>query len=287
MGIQGHLLHIKVVGCKKLKDTEWITKQDPYVCLEYGSSKCCTRICSGGGKNPIFREDFVFTLIEGIQEMDVVVWNSHNFSSDTFICTGRVQLHKVISEGSDDSTWPLQTKTGRNSGEIRLKMHYPNAKRHDPITAPSPQHYAVPVEHHVPPYGAPLPGFPPFYPHHQPITHPPQEYGPYGSYPEVYAPPRYLLLPKLFLLERLITKQSEHRNGCCFNKELLSWYLITLKLKETVEAGVSKCQEYPTPTGNLSLVSSQQQADPWKNSVEVGSDNDDVTPQNPLSDNRS
>ncbi|KAF6167430.1 hypothetical protein GIB67_024015 [Kingdonia uniflora] len=44
-----------------------------------------------------------------------------------------------------------------------------------------------------------------------------------------------------------------------FNKELLSW-----------------CQESPTPTGNLSLVSAQQQADPWKNSVEVGSDNDDA-----------
>ncbi|KAF6134588.1 hypothetical protein GIB67_025703 [Kingdonia uniflora] len=61
-----------------------------------------------------------------------------------------------------------------------------------------------------------------------------------------------------------------------FNKELLSWYLITLKLKETVEAGVSRCQESPTPTGNLSLVSAQQQADPWKNSVEVGSDNDEA-----------
>lgn len=30
-----------------------------------------------------------------------------------------------------------------------------------------------------------------------------------------------------------------------FNKELLSWYLITLKLKETVESGLQNAQ---TPT---------------------------------------
>lgn len=36
-----------VVGCNKLKDTEWISRQDPYVCLEYGSTKFRTRTCTG------------------------------------------------------------------------------------------------------------------------------------------------------------------------------------------------------------------------------------------------
>lgn len=36
-----------VVACNNLKDTEWISKQDPYVCLEYASSKFRTRTCTG------------------------------------------------------------------------------------------------------------------------------------------------------------------------------------------------------------------------------------------------
>lgn len=36
-----------VVGCSRLKDTEWFSRQDPYVCVEYGSSKFSTRTCTG------------------------------------------------------------------------------------------------------------------------------------------------------------------------------------------------------------------------------------------------
>lgn len=53
-----------------------------------------------------------------------------------------------------------------------------------------------------------------------------------------------------------------------FNKELLSWYLITLKLKETVEAGIQNLQsptaaarsiEYPSEQEQYHLVKQQQQ----------------------------
>ena len=36
-----------VIGCTKLKDTEWISRQDPYVCLEYGSTNFRTTTCTG------------------------------------------------------------------------------------------------------------------------------------------------------------------------------------------------------------------------------------------------
>ncbi|GKV22624.1 hypothetical protein SLEP1_g32479 [Rubroshorea leprosula] len=112
-GIQGQLLEVTVVGCNKLKDTEWISRQDPYVCLEYGSSKFRTRTCTDGGKNPTFQEKFVFSLIEGLREISVAVWNSNTLTYDDFIGNGKIQLLKVLSQGYDDSTWPLQTKTGR------------------------------------------------------------------------------------------------------------------------------------------------------------------------------
>ncbi|PIA27152.1 hypothetical protein AQUCO_08300088v1 [Aquilegia coerulea] len=53
-----------------------------------------------------------------------------------------------------------------------------------------------------------------------------------------------------------------------FNKELLSWYLITLKLKETVETGVPRSVDSPSSAEKLITSSEQQQ---WN--IQVGSDN--------------
>ncbi|KAL5072439.1 hypothetical protein RYX36_011423 [Vicia faba] len=124
----GQPLEVTVVSCAKLKDTEWISRQDPYVCLEYASTKFRTRTCTDGGKHPVFQEKFVVPLIEGLREFTVVVWNSNILTFDGFIGTGKVQLNKVLSQGFDDSSWPLQTKSGRHAGEVKLILHSANAK---------------------------------------------------------------------------------------------------------------------------------------------------------------
>jgi Ca2+-dependent lipid-binding protein len=89
MSIQGQPLEVTVVGCTKLKDTEWFSRQDPYVCLEYGSTKYRTRTCTDGGKNPKFQEKFVFPLIEGLRELNIIVWNSNTLTVDDFIGSGK------------------------------------------------------------------------------------------------------------------------------------------------------------------------------------------------------
>ncbi|KAI3755417.1 hypothetical protein L1987_55215 [Smallanthus sonchifolius] len=89
MGVHGNnVLEVTVVGCNKLKDTEWISRQDPYVCLEYGNSRNRTRVCTDGGKNPTFQEKFVYSAIEGLRELNINVWNSNTISRDDFISSG-------------------------------------------------------------------------------------------------------------------------------------------------------------------------------------------------------
>ena len=92
----------------------------------------------------MFQEKFMFTLLEGLRDLKVAVWNSNTLSTDDFIgnatyvnfscllsvcdsqvvdlelsfffsvcCDYRIQLQKVLSQGYDDCTWTLQTKTGR------------------------------------------------------------------------------------------------------------------------------------------------------------------------------
>ncbi|GMJ09786.1 hypothetical protein HRI_004647800 [Hibiscus trionum] len=184
-GIHGHILEVTVVGCNKLKDTEWISRQDPYVCLEYGSTKYRTRTCTDGGKAPVFQERFTFNLIEGLREINVVVWNSNTLTFDDFIGTGKVQLNKVLAQGFDDAPWPLQTKTGRYAGEVRLIMHYANAMHQASPYAPTAPPHAAPHPQ-VPQYSVPPPTYSASYP--PPATAYPTP-SPYPSYPSSAYPP--------------------------------------------------------------------------------------------------
>ncbi|KAB5520740.1 hypothetical protein DKX38_025059 [Salix brachista] len=196
-GIQGHPLEVTVVGGTRLKDTEWISRQDPYVCVEYGGNKFRTRTCTDGGKNPTFQEKFVFTLIEGLREMTVAVWNSNTLTYDDFIGSGKIHLHKVLSQGFDDATWSLQTNTGRYAGEVRLIMHYANANRAATGNASSaPPYYSQPPTAY--PGSFPYPSYPPSsayppsaYPPPPPATYPPAPYAAPSAYypPQPYPPP--------------------------------------------------------------------------------------------------
>ncbi|KAJ4833806.1 hypothetical protein Tsubulata_041730 [Turnera subulata] len=123
-GIQGLPLEVTVVCCSNLDDKEWISRQDPYVSVEYGHTKHRTKTCTDGGRNPSFQQKFCFTLIEGLNDLNIVVWNYHTLAADEHIGTARIQLYKVLSQGYDDSFWPLQSKTGRHSGDVRVILHY-------------------------------------------------------------------------------------------------------------------------------------------------------------------
>ncbi|KAF3949680.1 hypothetical protein CMV_024479 [Castanea mollissima] len=159
IGIQGQILEVTVVGCNKLKDTEWISKQDPYVCLEYSSAKYRTKTCADGGKNPTFNHKFKLELIEGYVEIKIMVWNENIVTSHKFIGSGRVLLQKVLSQGFDDDSWPLQTTSGRYAGEVKLVLHYSNALK--PATtsfSPSALPYVTPsIPQVVPPFPIPPP----------------------------------------------------------------------------------------------------------------------------------
>ncbi|KAK4284551.1 hypothetical protein QN277_001368 [Acacia crassicarpa] len=196
-GIHGQTLEVTVVGCTKLKDTEWISRQDPYVCLEYASTKFRTRTCTDGGKNPTFQEKFVFSLIEGLREINVVVWNSNTINFDDFIGSGKIQLQKVLSEGFDDSTWPLQTKTGRHAGEVKVILHYGNARKPPASYAPSAPPYvssSVQYPSHLP-ASYPQHASSPYMPPPPAVSYPPPpttaypSSSPYPSYPSGYPTP--------------------------------------------------------------------------------------------------
>eukprot|EP00249_Psilotum_nudum_P032157 c47347_g1_i1 orf=183-1196(+) len=199
MSVQGQSLEINVIGCKNLKDTEWLSKQDPYVVLEYANARFRTKTDTDGGRNPSFNEKFSLSLIEGLREVNIQVWNSNSVTYDDFIGSGKILLSKVLSSGYDDSSWPLATKSGKHAGEARVIMHFANAKNQH---APSSQHMPPVDKMHTspsptaPPYQSPMTdvpypasaGYPP------PTGYPPVGYpsssepSAKGSFPSGYYP---------------------------------------------------------------------------------------------------
>jgi len=214
--IQGMVLELSVTGCRNLRDTELFSRQDPYVIVEYANTKLRTRTCTDGGKNPSFDDKFQIPLIEGLRELNVLVWNSNTINRDDFIGSCKVPLNKVITSGYDDSSWSIQTRRMKSAGEVKLIMHFdvaamknkmeahyaPSMQAPSPYAAsypaPSPYptappHQAYPTPVHAP-YPAPsaYPAPPPHqqYMHHQHHAYPPQPPQPYG-YGQPYPPQPY------------------------------------------------------------------------------------------------
>ncbi|XP_052197943.1 UPF0481 protein At3g47200 [Diospyros lotus] len=66
-----------------------------------------------------------------------------------------------------------------------------------------------------------------------------------------------------------------------FNKELLSWYLITLKLKETLEAKIHNSQ---SPTGTRSIEFPEQPSAPLQVTIKADAENAEKGPKAPSSE---
>ncbi|XP_010244244.1 PREDICTED: U1 small nuclear ribonucleoprotein C-like [Nelumbo nucifera] len=188
--IQGQQIEVTVVECTKLNDKEWFSRQDPYVCLEYGDAKFRTRTCTDGGKNPTFREKFNIVLCEGRRDLKVLVWNSNTLTSHDFIGSGTVQFNKVLSQGYDDSTWSIQSNSGRYAGEVKLILHYGNVNKPAATSCapPAPAAPCVPtiLTPSYPPssvYTAPSMVYPPYLPNPQPAVYSLVQYPPPSNYP--------------------------------------------------------------------------------------------------------
>ncbi|KAH7300683.1 hypothetical protein KP509_24G074500 [Ceratopteris richardii] len=162
------LLKIRIIECRGLIDRQILGRQDPYIVVDYGGRSYRTGTCKNGGLHPRFNEEFQILISPGAaQSVTLDVFNSNNISADDHIACGTILLHQVLKDRFHDSRWPLMTKNGRRSGEVRVVLELLDHVAHDDINQRPPQY----------PQGA--------YPlnaSHIPYLHPP----PLCSYPTVF-----------------------------------------------------------------------------------------------------
>ncbi|KAK9023323.1 hypothetical protein V6N11_003544 [Hibiscus sabdariffa] len=112
-GIHGLPLEVTVVGCYNLEDKEWVSRQDPFVCLEYGSARFRTKTCTATLSLPM-----ILSAAEGKSHSDDLIE-----TNKLPVVSSLIQLLPTLQDSTPQSSFP------RHSGEVRLILHYPNAKQ--------------------------------------------------------------------------------------------------------------------------------------------------------------
>mmetsp|Transcript_48680 Transcript_48680/g.81036 ORF Transcript_48680/g.81036 Transcript_48680/m.81036 type:complete len:291 (+) Transcript_48680:322-1194(+) len=233
--VQG-TLHVKVGGCRKLKDTELFGRMDPYIIIRCGNEINRTSTKKDAGRNPVFNESFKFDITPSTNPSVSFVVKDSDVGKDDFV--GEVVLNfgeMAAQNRTVDSWYVLKRKSGKDAGEIQLKISFqpysPKTQAADPAhqlagspygaPPPSYQAYAAPPPPSAPPaypmlYPAPSPvaqaptgyptsypvaaGYTPSYPSPQPPAGYPPSYPPQYSAPSQYAPqyvsgPAYAQVP--------------------------------------------------------------------------------------------
>ena len=89
------------------KDGDTFSKGDPYVLVKMGSKSDRTKVHDGGGKNPEWKNEFLYFELENEKKIEIEVFDDDP-ASDDFLAKATILLkfshpvHGLVSEG-----WPV------------------------------------------------------------------------------------------------------------------------------------------------------------------------------------
>jgi len=103
-------------------------KADPYARLRIGLQDFMTKPNPGGGKNPIWNEEFVYD-ISNEREMEVEVLDKETVGNDKFMGKCKVSIMEWIANGKFEGDLDLLDKAGKPVGRVTLSVRFerPNA----------------------------------------------------------------------------------------------------------------------------------------------------------------
>ena len=103
-------------------------KADPYAKMRIGTQEYATKPNPGGGKNPIWNEEFAFD-ISNEREMELEVLDKETVGNDKFMGKCTVSIMEWVANGKFEGDLDLLDKAGKPVGRVTLSVRFerPNA----------------------------------------------------------------------------------------------------------------------------------------------------------------
>jgi Ca2+-dependent lipid-binding protein len=98
-------------------------KADPFTRLRIGTQEFSTKPNPGGGKNPIWNEEFTFD-ISNEREMEVEVMDKETVGNDKFMGRSKVSIMEWIANGRFEGDLDLLDKANKNVGRITVAVRF-------------------------------------------------------------------------------------------------------------------------------------------------------------------
>lgn len=103
-------------------------KADPYCKMRIGVQEFATKHHAGGGKNPIWNEEFGFD-ISNEKELELEVLDKETVGNDKFMGRSTISIVEWIANGKFEGELEVQDKAGKPVGKVALacKFERPNS----------------------------------------------------------------------------------------------------------------------------------------------------------------
>lgn len=108
-------------------------KADPYAKMRIGTQEFATKPNPGGGKNPVWNEEFSFD-ISNEKEMEVELLDKETVGNDKFMGRCKVSIIEWIANGRFEGDLDLQDKMNKPVGKVTISCRFerPNTGAEDP-----------------------------------------------------------------------------------------------------------------------------------------------------------
>jgi serine/threonine-protein phosphatase 2B regulatory subunit len=98
-------------------------KADPYTKMRIGTQEVMTKPNQGGGKNPIWNEEFNFD-VSNERDMDIEVLDKETVGNDKFMGQCKVSIMEWIANGKFEGDVDIQDKASKPVGRITLSVRF-------------------------------------------------------------------------------------------------------------------------------------------------------------------
>ena len=102
-------------------------KADPYAKLRVGTQEYSTKHNAGGGKNPVWNEEFGFD-ISNEKQIDLEVLDKETVGNDKFMGRCTYSIMEWIASGKFDGDLELQDKGGKMVGRVTVSVRFERPK---------------------------------------------------------------------------------------------------------------------------------------------------------------